>query len=165
MSWRFRRLVIAFQSTSTSTIPLNCPLTPLGIRTTVCHMLYSASVTSLNSACKMAATFFYFVASGVSSHVASINHWRRCSARIFNGPPKRFCQILHTAQEISSSSGMESSTRKGCTPMGVGCPGGGTFRYTSAHSAVMVGMAILAGGGGQSTSSLYHIHILIHASW
>ena len=46
--WRFRRLVTVFQSTSTSLIPLNSPLVPLGIRTNVCHMLSSASVPSRN---------------------------------------------------------------------------------------------------------------------
>ena len=143
----FRRLVTVFQSTSTITIPLKSPIAPLGIRTTVCRMLSSARSPSRNDAWKMATTFWQLVASGVSSRVASINHWRRCSAYISNGPPKQFRQSLCTAQAIYSSSRMESSTGKGWSYLGIGCTGGGTCRYSLTHSAIMLAIATIAGVG------------------
>ena len=111
MSRRLRRLTIAFQRTSMNPINRNPPLT-FGIRTTVCHMRYSASFPSWNSDCTMVITFSQLVASGESSRIAEISHWRRCSARIPEGPPKQFIQSLRTAREIYSYSGMESSTEK-----------------------------------------------------
>ena len=97
---QFRRLVTAFQSNSTRTTPPKIMLAPLGIRTTVYHVLSLDISPSRNSACTMATTFCQLVASGLSSRVSSIKHWRRCSARIPNRPPERFRRSLRTAQEI-----------------------------------------------------------------
>ena len=55
-SWRFRRLVKDFQSNSTRPNPLKSLLAPLGIRTTVCHVLSSDSVPSRNCACTTETT-------------------------------------------------------------------------------------------------------------
>ena len=123
------------------------------------------AIPSRNAACTLATTFCQLVASGVLSRVASIIHWRRCSALNSDRPPERFRQSLHNSQAISSSSDMESSTGNGWTPTGIGCPSGGTGRYSSTRSAVMAVMDNLDGDRGQYTASLYHPHIRIHASW
>ena len=80
--WRFRRMVTDFHITSNRPIYLKSPLAPLGIRTTFYHVLSSASVSSWNSAYTMATILCQLVASGMSSPVESINHWRRCSTHI-----------------------------------------------------------------------------------
>ena len=112
---RFMRLAIVLQSTSTSPTPLNSLLFHLWIRTTVFHVLYLDRVPTWNAFFTMSTTFFQLVASGVLSQVAEISHWRRCSALISDRLTKCFRQSLRTAQAISFSSGMESSTRNGCT--------------------------------------------------
>ena len=125
MSRHFRSLVTAFQKTLTSPIPLNS-LFHLGTRTTVCHVCYSASLSSQNADCTMSTTFCRLLASGESSRVAAISHWWRCSANIPDGLSERFRQSLRTFQEISSSSSIASSTRKRRSPTGIGSPGGET---------------------------------------
>ena len=125
MSQRFRRLATNFQRTLTSTIPLKYLLT-FGIRKTICHMYSLASVLSQNTDFMMAKRFFQLVESGETSRVAAIRHWRRCSALIPDRTPKRFRRSLRTTQEIYSSSGMASSTRKGRSPTDIGSLGGGT---------------------------------------
>ena len=164
VSGMFRRLVTVLQSTPTSTIPLDYPLFHLEIRTTVCHVISLDSVPPQNAACTLATTFCQLAVSGVLSQVLAISHWRRCSSLIYDGPPERFRQSLHTVQVISSSSGMESSTGNGCTLTGIVCPGGGTCRYISTRSAFMVAMTTLTGVRRQSTTSLYHSFMQIHAS-
>ena len=130
----------------------------------VCHVLSLDSVPSHNADCTMATTFCQLVASGVSYQVTEINHWRKCSSCIPKIPPERFRQSLRTAQAISLFSGMDSSTGNGCNPSGIGCTGGGTFRYSSTSSDVMVAMSTMDGDGGRYTASLYHPIILIHES-
>ena len=111
VSRKLRRLAISFQRTSTNQIPRPPPF-PFGTITTVCHMHYSANVPSWNASYMMSTTFRQLVASVESSPIVEIRHWRRCSARIPEGPPERFRQSLRTNQAISSSSGMETSTEK-----------------------------------------------------
>ena len=106
VSRRLRRLTISFQRTLNIPSPWNPPF-PFESRTVICHVHYSTSVLSWNSACTMEATFRQLVASGESSRVAAVIHWRRYSARIHEGLPERFRQSLRTAKAISSSSGME----------------------------------------------------------
>ena len=125
MIWWFIWLATDFQRTLTSPIPQNS-LFPFGIKTTVCHMHSFKSIPSRNTAGMMAKTFSQLVASGESSRVAEISHWQRCSVHIFEGSPKRFRQNLRTAQAISSSYGISSSTRKRISPTGIGSPGNGT---------------------------------------
>ena len=127
VSLRLRKLAIAFQRTLTSPIHWKPPF-PFVTRTNICHVNYSASVPSWNSACTMTTTSIQLVASGESSHIAAISHWRRCSTYVPEGMTERFRQSLRTAQAISSFSGMESSTNKGKvgSPTGIGYPGDGT---------------------------------------
>ena len=112
----------------------------------------------------MVTTFSQLVVSGVLYRDYAINHWRRCSALIPDGLPERFQKIQRTAHAISLSSGLELSTGNGFTPTGIACPGGGKCRYRTTRSAVMMAMATLVGGGGQSMELLYHLLIRIHAS-
>ena len=53
-------------------------------------------------------------------------HLLRCSARIPDGPPDWLLRSRLTTHSILSSVGTESSTRNGCTEMGMFFPGGGT---------------------------------------
>ena len=149
VSRRFKSLVTVFQKTSTSPIPWKSPLVSLGINTAVYHMHSLARFPSQNAFCAMATTFYQLVASGVSSQVAEIIHWWRSSALIPDGPPEWLRQSLRTAQEISSSSGIESSTRDGCNPTVICCPGGGTCRYSANRFSFMVVMATLDGVRGE----------------
>ena len=121
----FRRFTIAFQRTSTSPIPHKHPY-PFGIRTTVCHMHYSARILSRIVVCTVATTFRQLVASDKSSRVVANIHCQGCSARIYEGPPKRFRISLRTTQTISSSSVISSSTEKGSTTTGICSHGDGT---------------------------------------
>ena len=105
VSRQLRRLAIYFQRTSTNQIPRTPPF-PFGMITTVCHMHSSASVPSRNASYTMTTTLSQLVASGESSPIVEISHWRRCSACIPEGPPEQFRKILCTTQAISSSSGM-----------------------------------------------------------
>ena len=114
----------------------------------VCHVQSSYIVQSRNAACTMVATFIQLVEPSVLSQVESISHRRRCFAFIPNELPQRLRHILITAHAISSSSGMDSSTGNYCTPTGIGCASGGTFRYSSNCSAVMVAIAPLVRVGG-----------------
>ena len=141
----FRRLVTFSQSTSTSTIPLKYLLTPFVIRTTVCHMISFSIVPSRNAAWMMATTFSKLVKSGVLYQVAEINHWRSCSALIPDRSPGWLRKILRITKVISLFSSMESSTGKGCTLTGIGCPGGGTViiiwrRYSKLLLLIMMGI-------------------------
>ena len=95
LSCWFRRLVTVFDITSTIPISLKSPIALLLIKTTVCHMLSSASVPSWNAAWTMVTNLCQLVASGVSYQVAAINQWHRFYDIIPNGLPERFRQSLH----------------------------------------------------------------------
>ena len=99
---------------------------PFGIKMTIFYLHSSVSAPSRKSVCVMATTLCKLVAAGESSRVAAISHWQRCPAHIPEDPPEQFRQSLRTAQAISSSSRMSSSTRKRRSPTGIGSPGGGT---------------------------------------
>ena len=137
---------------------------PLGISMTICHVHSFASVPPRNAAFTMVKNFCQLVASGVLFQVSPINHWRRCSSLIPSGPPEHFRQSLRTSQVVSSTSGIYSYTRNGCTSTGIGFPGSGMCRYRATCSAITVAMDTLDGGGGRSIVSLYHPCIWIHTS-
>eukprot|EP00978_Attheya_sp_CCMP212_P036562 scaffold166928_cov37-Attheya_sp.AAC.1 len=60
----------------------------------------------------------------------------RCSPLIPDGPPERLFRRRFTASAISLSSGTSSGTSTGSTSIGMGSPGGSSFRYKAARSVV-----------------------------
>ena len=119
---------------------------PLGIRTTVYHMDYSASRPSPKSSLTRANTFSQFISSltyispspppsfpplvlwSPSSPTPTssppTNHPLICSYCIPEGNPEQLLRSLWTAQSISSSLGTKSSTWNDLTDRGILSPGG-----------------------------------------
>ena len=161
---RFRSPVTVLQRTSTRLIPWKFPPSPFGVITTVCQALLSEIFPLRNAACTMATTFSHWVEIGYFSHVTYWSHCWRCSDSMPDGPPKRFRRSLHNSQEISLYFGTDYLIGNGVTPMGIDCPGDGTFRYSSTLFSIMWLMVTLDGGGEISTTSLYHSFTRIHNS-
>ena len=155
---------IAFHRTSTRQISLKSVPPPLEIITTVCQVQGSASYPPLKAACMMAMNFSQFPGFGNSSLVAAQIQILRCLALMLDGPQAQCSSSCSTTSEISSSAGILSSTGKGATSMGIGCPGGRTWAYISKRSTVRVSSDIRAKGEGLLDASLYHPHIRNHAS-
>ena len=101
-------------------------------------------------------TFSHFTGLGSSSCVAAQSHILRCSSLMLNGPPEQCSRRYSTALAISSSPGILSSNGKVATSMGIGCPGGRMWAYSSSHTAVRFSRDTRAGGGGMLAASLYH---------
>ena len=145
---------IAFHRTSARPITLKSVHTPLEIITTIFHAHDAKSSTPLKSSWMMEATFSQFPRSGSSSCISAQSHILRYSALIPYGPLAR-CSCSHsTALAISSSPGIFLSTMKGGTYMVIGCPGVGTWVYSSARSSVRVSRYTRTGGGGLLAASL-----------
>ena len=145
MSWNliatvnhwFRSPVNILKSTSMRPISRKYMISPLGIKTTIYQVLSSASAPLGNSACTIVTKFYQLVPSGSSSHVASCNWLRRCSARIPNGPTEQLRQSMITTQGISLSLGKDPPMVNRCTATAIGWPGNATCQYRSTCSTTM----------------------------
>ena len=104
-----------------------------------------------------------FLGSESFSRVSAQSHTLRCSDIIPDGPPSQCSCIHRNASEVSSSPGIFSYTEKGAISMGIICPGGGTWAYRSARSAVRLSRDTCAGGKGLFVASMYHPIIRTHA--
>ena len=124
-------LDIAFHRTSTRPIPRKLVTPPLGVITTFCQSHDAASSLPLKAACIIATTFLQFHRLGSSSRFAAQFYIRMCSAFNPEGLLEQCSQIRITSSEISSSPGIVSSIRKGCTLMVIGLLGNGTYACRS----------------------------------
>ena len=120
--------------TSTSPILLKSLMSPLVISTTACRVQASASQSYCNSTYNSMTTFLQLISSGSFFRVASWIHWRRCSTRMYNGPPKWFSWRRSIDSANSASSVMESLTDKEVASTEIIWPGGGTCHYSATNS-------------------------------
>ena len=136
LRWAFMMVVITFQITPTSPMPLY-PHRPFGMRITVVQVSYSGMRTSRNSSCVILTNTYYLDVLGSLPHVASHIHNFRCSDRIPNVPPIltvwRPCTTTVIYYLLDRSSGIETGlTRNGTAP-----PSGVHLIYRSSCSEVM----------------------------
>ena len=123
---RLMILVASFHRKSTNPILRKSLKSPLGIRKTVYEAHTLAKELCQNSACTSMTTFSQLATSGSYSRVASQSHWQGCSVRIPDGPPDWFRPRRLATSAIAVSPGVEYSTRKEVTSMGMGLTSGGT---------------------------------------
>ena len=163
-TWQLMMPDIAFYRTSTRPIPLKLVPNPLGIINTACQIHNNASYPPLKATRMMTTNFSQFPGLGSSSHVDMQSHILRFSALMPGGPLTQCSNSRSTASEISSLVGILLSTGKGATSMGIGLPGGGTWAYRSARSAIKVSRDKRAGGGGLLATFMCHPRIRTHVS-
>ena len=181
VSRRLRIAATTFHTTSTRPIPWYSP-PPLEIRTTTCHVNFSAILPSPKYTLAGATTFYQLIStlsvpasisasvpSSSGTHVASTvftsvasafcassSHPFRCSACIPEGPLERLFRSLRTTHSISSSVGTESSTWNVSMNRGLFSPGGCPFQYRSTCSVVIRLGVTQAGSVDRLTTALYH---------